>query len=45
MLRMKFKILIIDDDHLVCISLKKLLMKLGYDVEICMEGKDAIDTI
>lgn len=42
---MKFKILIIDDDHLVCISLKKLLMKLGYDVEICMEGKDALDTV
>ncbi len=42
---MKFKILIIDDDHLVCISLKKLLMKLDYDVEICMEGKDALDTV
>lgn len=42
---MKFKILIIDDDHLVCVSLKKLLMKLGYDVEICMEGKDALDTV
>ncbi len=42
---MKFKILIIDDDHLVCISLKKLLMKLDYDVEICMDGKDAFDTV
>ncbi len=42
---MKFKILIIDDDHLVCISLKKLLVKLGYDVEICMEGSEAPDKV
>ncbi len=42
---MKFKILIIDDDDLVCISLKKLLIKLGYDVDICLEGKDALDKV
>ena len=39
------KILIIDDDDLVCISLKKLLIKLGYEVEICLEGKDAVDKV
>ncbi|MBU1101702.1 MAG: sigma-54 dependent transcriptional regulator [Bacteroidetes bacterium] len=39
---MKIKILIIDDDNLVCLSLKKVLMKLGYDVDICMEAEEAI---
>lgn len=36
-----FKILIIDDDNLVCISLKKLLIKLGYEVETCMDAGEA----
>ena len=40
---LKFKILIIDDDNLVCISLKKLLVKLGYDVEICLEAGEAFN--
>jgi len=35
---MKPKILIVDDDNLVCISLRKVLIKLDYDVDICMEG-------
>jgi len=35
---MKPKILIVDDDNLVVISLKKVLIKLGYDVDICMDG-------
>ncbi|MBU2492285.1 MAG: sigma-54 dependent transcriptional regulator [Bacteroidetes bacterium] len=35
---MTAKILIVDDDNLVCISLKKVLIKLGYDVDVCMEG-------
>jgi len=35
---MKPKILIVDDDNLVGISLKKILVKLGYDVDICMDG-------
>ena len=39
------KILIIDDDNLVCISLKKALIKLGYDVDICMNGGEAFDKI
>ncbi|MHB8578581.1 MAG: sigma-54-dependent transcriptional regulator [Ignavibacteriaceae bacterium] len=42
---MKFKILIIDDDDLVCISLKKLLVKLGYEVEICLDGAEAFEKL
>lgn len=42
---MKFKILIVDDDNLVCISLKKLLVKLGYDVEVCIEAAESIKYI
>ena len=42
---MQFKILIIDDDDLVCISLKKVLNKLGYLVQICMEGDEAFDAV
>ena len=38
---MKFKILIVDDDNLVCISLKKFLVKLGFDVEICLNASEA----
>lgn len=42
---MKIKILIIDDDNLVCASLKKVLVKLGYDAEACMEAGQALETI
>ncbi len=35
---MKPKVLIVDDDNLVGISLRKVLIKLGYDVDICMDG-------
>jgi DNA-binding NtrC family response regulator len=42
---LKFKILIIDDDDLICISLKKLLVKLGYDVETCQEAGEAFEKI
>ncbi len=38
-------ILIIDDDNLVCMSLKKVLVKLGYEVHICMEGEKVFDSI
>jgi DNA-binding NtrC family response regulator len=38
-------ILIVDDDDLVCLSLKKALSKLGYDVETCMDADEALDTI
>jgi DNA-binding NtrC family response regulator len=42
---MSFKILLIDDDNLVCVSLKKILVKFGYDVEICMKGDEVFDRI
>ncbi len=42
---MKFKILIIDDDDLICLSLKKVLIKLDYAVEICMDGGTALDSV
>ncbi len=42
---MKFKVLIIDDDDLVCLSLKKVLLKLGYDVEVCMKGDEAASAV
>lgn len=42
---MKPKILIVDDDNLVCISLKKILIKLEYEVEICMEGEKVFDSV
>ena len=42
---MNCKILIIDDDNLVCISLKKLLVKLGYEVETCLDGGEAHEKI
>ena len=41
----KNSILIIDDDDLVCLSLKKALSKLGYNVETCMDADEATDTI
>lgn len=34
------KILIVDDDTLVCAALKKVLLKLGYDVDICIDGAE-----
>lgn len=42
---MIFKVLIVDDDNLICISLKKVLIKMGYDVETCMEGDRVIEKV
>jgi two-component system NtrC family response regulator len=42
---MNYKILIIDDDNLICISLKKLLMKMGYEVETCLNAGEANEKI
>ncbi len=42
---MKPKVLIVDDDNLVVISLKKVLIKLGYDVDICMDGGKVVESI
>ena len=42
---MKPKVLIVDDDNLIVLSLKKVLIKLGYDVDICMDGGEVEDSI
>ncbi len=42
---MKFKILLVDDDELVCTSLKKVLVKFDYEVEICLNGGESVDKI
>jgi two-component system NtrC family response regulator len=42
---MKPKILVVDDDNLVVISLKKVLIKLGYDVDICMDGAKVEESV
>ncbi len=39
------RILIIDDDNLVCLSLKRALKKLGYEVDICMEAGESFEKI
>ncbi len=39
------KLLIVDDDNLVCLSLKKVLTKLGYEVDVCMEGGKALEMV
>lgn len=38
---MPLRILIIDDDNLVCISLKKILNKFGYISEFCLDAEKA----
>ncbi|MGE5353324.1 MAG: sigma-54-dependent transcriptional regulator [Acidobacteriota bacterium] len=42
---MKLNVLIVDDDNLICMSLKKVLVKMGYEVETCMEGDKVLDTV
>jgi len=42
---MKSKILIIDDDNLVSISLKKALIRLDFEVEACLNADEAFDFI
>lgn len=38
-------VLIVDDDNLICLSLKKILLKMGYQVETCMEGDRVIEKV
>ncbi|MDX9925659.1 MAG: sigma-54 dependent transcriptional regulator [Ignavibacteriaceae bacterium] len=38
---MQYKILIIDDDDLVSSSLKKILVKLNYEVQTCLDAGEA----
>ncbi len=42
---MDYKILIIDDDDLLRRALKKAIVKLGYEAEVCAEGEKAIAAI
>jgi DNA-binding NtrC family response regulator len=42
---MKVRVLIIDDDNLICLSLKKVLIKLDYEVDICMDGGKAVEIV
>jgi DNA-binding NtrC family response regulator len=39
------RILVVDDDEFVCSSLKWLLMDEGYDVEVAVDGKTAIEML
>ncbi len=39
------RILIVDDDNLVCISLKKVLVKLGYETDFCSDGGEIFNQI
>lgn len=38
-------VLIVDDDNLICLSLKKILVKMGYQVETCMEGDRVFEKV
>ena len=42
---MTTKILIVDDDNLVSMSLRKILLKMDYAVEICSDGEKVFDTV
>lgn len=42
---MKFKILIVDDDELICSSLKKVLNGFGYLADALQNAENAIETI
>ncbi|MGE5431767.1 MAG: sigma-54-dependent transcriptional regulator [Syntrophomonadaceae bacterium] len=42
---MKLNVLIVDDDNLICMSLKKVLVKMGYEVETCMEGEKVLEIV
>ncbi len=39
------KILIIDDDNLVCLSLKKVLQSFNYEVEVCQNASESFEYI
>lgn len=38
-------VLVVDDDNLICLSLKKILIKMGYQVDVCMEGDKVLDKV
>lgn len=39
------KVLIVDDDQLVCSSLKKTLNRMNYETEICLNAGDVFEKI
>jgi len=39
------RILVVDDDEFVCNSLKWLLIDEGYEVEVCTDGKSALQVL
>ena len=39
------RILIIDDDELVCRTLHRVLVKFEYEVEYCLDGEVALDKV
>ena len=41
MLSSQVRVLIIDDDNLVSVSMSKVLTKLGYKVETCLNPEEA----
>jgi len=42
---MSYKILVVDDDDLVCMSLKRVLTKMEYDVKVCMNGGEVFESV
>jgi DNA-binding NtrC family response regulator len=42
---MNKNVLLIDDDNLVCLSLKRVLTRLGFEIEICMNAGEASEYI
>lgn len=42
---MIYKLLIIDDDNLICLALKKSLQKLGYDADFCQKPMELLDKV
>nr|HMN26003.1 response regulator [Ignavibacteriaceae bacterium] len=42
---MSNRILIIDDDELVCRTLHRVLIKFEYEVQYCLDGEAAVDKV
>lgn len=42
---MNNRILIIDDDELVCRTLHRVLLRFDYEVEYCLDGESALDKV
>ena len=42
---MSNRILIIDDDELVCRTLQRVLVKFEYEVEYCLDGEAALEKV